>query len=66
MNNSQKNFDLIPLISFKDDDIVNWEKDDNEINQILYKYFNLDKNEIEYIENGIKEIAIEKEVDDEI
>ena len=66
MNNSQKNFDLIPLISFKDDDIVNWEKDKNEINQILYKYFNLDKNEIEYIENGIKEIAIEKEVDDEI
>ena len=66
MNNSQKNFDLIPLISFKDGNLIDWKKDDYEINQVLYKEFNLEKKEIEYIENGIKEIAVDKEVNDEI
>ena len=61
MNNSQKNFDLIPLISFKNGDIIDWEKNDYEINQKLYNAFNLDEKEVEYIESMIKPIPNEKE-----
>ena len=66
MNNSQKNFDLIPLLSFKDNKDCDWKKDIDEINIFLYKKFGLDKDEIKYIESGIKDIIAEKEIEDDI
>lgn len=54
MNNTKKNFDLIPLFDFSSTSKIPWEKALTEIDKYFYKKSDLSQTEIEYIENNIK------------
>lgn len=47
-------FQFVPLYNFKEDNIIDWDKSVDEINEELMSYFELDLFEREYIESLIK------------
>ena len=46
----------VPLQNFKQDSDIDWTKNVSEIDQQLYKKYNLEQDEIDYIESKIKEM----------
>lgn len=54
---TSKTFKFIPLQDFSEKSDVNWEKSIKEIDQQLYLKYNLNEDEIEYIESKIKEMT---------
>ena len=57
MNISNTTFALIPLQDFTDKSDIDWSKSVAEIDQQLYKKYNLDDSEISFIESMIKPMA---------
>ena len=51
-----KTYRFIPLQDFTDKSDINWSKSIKEIDKQLYKKYNLSEDEIDYIENKIKEM----------
>ena len=51
-----KTYRFMPLQDFTDKSVINWSKSIKEIDKQLYNKYNLSKEEIDYIENKIKEM----------
>jgi len=49
-------FEFVPLENFKSNSDINWEKSIPEIDKQLYKKYNLDEKQIEFIETKVKEM----------
>lgn len=56
MNNSRSSFDLVPIQNFNSDSNINWNRSVNEIDKQFYDIYGLTSNEINFIENHIKEM----------
>lgn len=52
-----KVWELIPIQNFKDFSDIDWSKSICEIDEQLYKKYNLSKEEVEFIETNVKEMA---------
>ena len=55
-NISQNVYAFVPLQDFTDDSDINWSQSIQEIDQQLYRKYNLTQNEIDFIESKIKEM----------
>lgn len=53
---TSKTFELVPIQDFTENSDIDWNKSIKEINQQLYLKYNLTNEEIEHIENSIKEM----------
>lgn len=53
---TSKTFELVPIQDFTEKSDIDWNKSIKEINQQLYLKYNLTNEEIEHIENSIKEM----------
>lgn len=56
-NVSRGVFDLVPLQDFTENSDIDWSKSIHEIDLQLYKKYNLDDTEIEFIEKNVKEMS---------
>lgn len=54
---SRTTFLFVPVQNFSDSSKIDWSQEISEINKQLYKKYNLNKEEIEYIEKKIKEMV---------
>ncbi|MGV2929235.1 Eco57I restriction-modification methylase domain-containing protein [Macrococcus capreoli] len=55
-DNKKKVWANVPLLSFKHDSEIDWSKSISEIDQQLYKKYNLTEEEINFIEENVKEM----------
>jgi hypothetical protein len=55
-NVTQIVYEFVPLQDFTDESDIDWNKTIKEIDMQLYKKYDLDQQEIEYIEDKIKEM----------
>lgn len=56
-DNKKKVWANIPLLSFKNNSEIDWSKSISEIDQQLYKKYNLTEEEIRFIEENVKEMV---------
>ena len=56
INTSKKNYEFVPLQDFSSSSDIDWSKSIADIDQQLYKKYNLTEEEIAYIEKTIKPI----------
>ena len=59
-DNHPRTWEYVPLQDFTPNSDIDWSKSISEIDQQLYKKYNLNEEEIEFIETHVKEM-IEKE-----
>lgn len=54
---TKNNFIFVPLQDFTENSDIDWSKSIHEIDLQLYKKYNLDDTEIEFIEKNVKEMS---------
>lgn len=47
---------FVPIQKFDDDSDIDWTKNISEIDELLYKKYNFDPKDINFIENNVKEM----------